>query len=230
MEILRQDLLYWQGLQSWRPVEELGYDDPSQGIMRAQQQLREVNFHLLPETKFLFHLFAYYHHSSFLLPDFLIFLRQAFTRITVSSINLTNKINELQRNSISRSELVQAQKSLNYANRLLEEVKADLESARSELNKTKARLEEVEVHLADANFLAEEFKKIDEYILMQNQIWNDGAKWALKRVGKHDPSFDPSTISGEISTMLTNRSAFPNSDGFFGGRDDMDVLLGDGDN
>lgn len=113
----------------------------------------------------------------------------------VSSISLANKINKLQWNSIPRNELIQAQSSFDCANRLLEEVKDDLESNKTELSRTKAQLAEAKAHLADAKYLAEAFKKTDEYILMQNEIWDDGAKWALKRVGKHDSTFDPSVFA-----------------------------------
>lgn len=94
----------------------------------------------------------------------------------VSSISLTNKINELQQNNVPCNELVQAQKNLNRANRLLGEIRIDLESTQSELNKTKAQLAEAEAHLADAKFLAEAFKKTDDFILMQNEIWDDGQR------------------------------------------------------
>lgn len=150
--------------------------------------------------------------------------------MTVSSINLANKSNELQRNNIPRSELIQAQNSLDRTNCLLEEVKADLEFNKSKLSRTKAQLAEAKAHLADTKYLAEAFKKTDEFILMQNEIWDDGAKWALKCVGKHDPTFDPSVVRRETSTMLTDPSAFLVFDGSSGGRDDMDIPSEDDNN
>lgn len=137
-------------------------------------------------------------------------------------MSLTNKINELQANSVPRRELVQAQESLDRANRLLEEVRADLEYHKAEWNKTKVQLAEAKAHLADANFLAEEFKKTDEYIISQNQMWEDGARWAVRRMRKHVPTLDKSIMRNEISAMIADPGSYPASEGSSRGRKDMD--------
>lgn len=42
VEMLTQDFLCWQGLQSHKPEGELGYDDPTESFQIAHRQIREV--------------------------------------------------------------------------------------------------------------------------------------------------------------------------------------------
>ncbi|MDV3194061.1 MAG: hypothetical protein Q8835_03370, partial [Sweet potato little leaf phytoplasma] len=79
-------------------------------------------------------------------------------------MSLTNKINELQSNSVPRQELIQAQSSLDRANRLLEEVRVDLDRHKMGWDQTKAQLAEARAHLADAKYLAEAYRKTEDYI------------------------------------------------------------------
>lgn len=126
-------------------------------------------------------------------------------------------------NSVPRSELVQAQEQLNVANRLVEEVRAKLKSRDAELESTQARLMEAEAHLARTDFLAEEFKKTSEFYAMQDEIWNDGIKWAQKRYSKRHPYVDGTFIQEDLATLAANPDAFASSDDSSGGRDHMDL-------
>lgn len=114
--------------------------------------------------------------------------------MTISFGRIGDELNRFYLNYVPREELARAQASSVRANRLLEEAKVELESCRAsykvEIDELKAELDEAKSRLCDAKYLAEEFKKTEEFMLMQNNIIECGVNWSVRQASKEYPRID----------------------------------------
>ncbi|MDV3194045.1 MAG: hypothetical protein Q8835_03290, partial [Sweet potato little leaf phytoplasma] len=57
-----------------------------------------------------------------------------------------------------------------------------------------------------------------------NQMWEDGATWAVRRMRKHFPDLDRSVLKTEMAAMIADPDSYPASESSSSGREDMTSL------
>lgn len=92
-------------------------------------------------------------------------------------------------------------------------------------------MDEAKAHILNAKFLADEFKKTEEFTSMQNEVMEYKVTWSIKRASKHRPSMDFNFLNEDFTTFCNDLHTFPNFDAFNGGDDDnLETNQGDGEN